>query len=60
LVHAKKDKASNMYRIKLMVALMVATALGGLALTYFAVQGSGGALSTLGVKDHPARHQPSD
>jgi hypothetical protein len=49
-----------MYRIRLMVALMVATALGGLALTYFAVQGSGGALSTLGVKDHPARHQPSD
>ena len=48
-----------MYRIKLMVALMAATALVGLALSYFAVQGSGGALATLGAKEPPQRYLPA-
>ena len=47
-----------MYRVKLMVVLLAATALVGLLLSYFAVQGSGGALATLGVEAPPQRYMP--
>ena len=48
-----------MFRVKLMVALMAATALVGLALSYFAVQGAGGALATLGVEEPPEYYLPT-